>query len=158
MPDFFAGAPLMASDLQAMSDAIELLSVDFVSYSTTWAASAGTPSIGNGTLTARQRTVGSLVHVEITLVAGSTTNVGTAGAYWLFTVPYAAAGQAQGTVAILDSGVNEWAGVARISGGTSHIELFKTQSGGRLVNNSPMASLFASGDSMGVSIWYRRTV
>lgn len=47
------------------------------SWTPTFTASGGGFSLGNGTLTARYATLGKVVHIEITLVRGTTTSFGT---------------------------------------------------------------------------------
>lgn len=56
------------------------------SYTPTWSANAGTPTIGNGSLTGSWRP-GSEVFFRITLTIGSTSTFGTGGNAWSFTLP-----------------------------------------------------------------------
>jgi hypothetical protein len=54
-------------------------------YSVVW--TGGSPSIGNGTLTARYSQIGKQVFYQIHFIAGSTTNFGSG--QWLFSLPVA---------------------------------------------------------------------
>lgn len=49
----------------------------WISYTPTLAASGGSPTIGNGTLTASYIQIGKTVHFKVRIVRGSTTNFGT---------------------------------------------------------------------------------
>jgi len=123
----------------------------WTTYTPTWTASAGAVAIGNGTLTGRYRLIGKTVDFEISLVAGSTTTYGTAGAYWTIGAP--TVGNAVASYAyplrLFDAGVLEYAGIAASATATT-FELFKPVSG-RILNNSPFT--FGSGDSL----WFNGT-
>jgi hypothetical protein len=60
------------------------------SYSPSWTAATTNPSLGNGALTGRQKTVGKRCDVKIELTIGSTTTVGS-GQY-SFSVPALSSG------------------------------------------------------------------
>lgn len=61
----------------------------WTSYTPTWAANGGTPTVGNGTLTGRWARNGEVIRVAINLVLGSTSSIaGTS--VWRFGYPPAA--------------------------------------------------------------------
>lgn len=158
-PTMAVGTPLLAEDLDAQNDQIETNSGILDAWSTytpTWTASAGTPSIGNGSLSGRYKKNGRTAHLAIQLTAGSTTSYGTAGAYWIFSLPagHTAAATAVGTALGLDAAVSEYGGYCRLNSGGTTIELFKPVSG-RWVNNSPWT--FGNGDQLWISLTYETT-
>ena len=65
-------------NLKAMSE--------WTSYTPTWAATGGTPTIGNGSLTGNYAAYGDVLLLRINLTIGSTTSMGTTTA-WSFTLP-----------------------------------------------------------------------
>jgi hypothetical protein len=95
---FAAGQFLTADDLQAMVDQIDSLTAPgWTSYTPSWGSSGTAPAIGNGTLSGRYRRAANsdLVEVEIKLVFGSTTTVGTGLYNWGLPVNAAAAAVTQ---------------------------------------------------------------
>jgi len=56
-----------------------------IGYTPTW--TAGAAAIGNGALTGYYARVGNLVYVQLYLLVGSTTNLGSGG--WVFSLPIA---------------------------------------------------------------------
>lgn len=74
---------------------------EWTSYSPTWTATGGTPTIGNGTLSGSYILAGDLLVLRIELVIGSTTSLGTT-TVWRFSLPSGITG----------SGFNVTAGVA----------------------------------------------
>lgn len=154
-----AGTPVLAEDLDAQNDQIDLLSTPaldaWTSYTPTWTVSAGSVSIGNGSLSGRYMKVGRTVDVVINWQAGSTTTYGTAGAYWQFSLPsgHSSVLQAVGVVALLDAGTLEYGGYCKTFAGTV-LEMFKPVSG-RIVNNSPFT--FGTSDSLSITIRYENT-
>lgn len=121
-----------------------------------WTASAGSPAIGNGTLTGRYRRQGKTYDLAIFLLGGSTSNYGTAGAYWIFDISGMAGFVATpasvlfgGLVSGLDVTVIEYSGMCRVYGAGTQIELFKPVSG-RWTNTSPWT--FGTGDYIGINL------
>lgn len=85
---------LVAGDTSALvtkfndhRDALKALTEASGTYSVAWTASAGTPAVGNGTLTGRYAQSGKWVDFLIELTFGSTTTMGTAGSTQRFTLP-----------------------------------------------------------------------
>lgn len=60
----------------------------WTSYTPVWTAFAGTPSIGNGTLTGSYNRIGKTIFVQVNLKMGSTTTFGTD--IWFFSLPVTA--------------------------------------------------------------------
>lgn len=145
-----------AAEFAQVTDAIDAAQGAWPTYTPSWWASAGTPSVGNGTLTGQYMKTGRTVHLSLTLIAGSTTTFGTAGAYWRFGLPtsHVAAAIASGVITALDPGGSEYGGVARIRDGWTYMELYRPVSG-RWYNNNPWT--MASGDDLNVSITYQTT-
>lgn len=88
---FLAGERLTAARLNAE------LGLEWTDYTPTWVTSGTQPSIGNGTLKGRWTRVGGLIHLRISMVAGTTTTFGTNA--WSFGLPVTAAA---------DSAFNPW--------------------------------------------------
>lgn len=65
-------------NLKAMSE--------WTAYTPTWAATGGTPTLGNGTLEGNYAKYGNMLLLRIQLTIGSTTSMGTTTA-WTFTLP-----------------------------------------------------------------------
>lgn len=58
----------------------------WTTYTPSWTATGGTPTLGNGTLNGEYIQVGALLLWRVTLVWGSTTSAGTT-TLWNFTIP-----------------------------------------------------------------------
>jgi hypothetical protein len=67
----------------------------WISYSPTWATTAGSVAINNGTLSGRYSKIGRQVTVQINWVAGTTTSFGTAGGNWNWGLPFTSASTAE---------------------------------------------------------------
>lgn len=66
-----------------------LLTPKWSTYSPTWGGSNGSQLIGNGTILAQYMRIGTKCIVKISLVKGSTTNMGSGGTGYTFTLPVA---------------------------------------------------------------------
>lgn len=86
-PTFLAGELPDADKFTEVSNFMIAETAAWTSAAPTWTASAGSPSLGNGTLTGRYKRIGKTVDFQLRLTIGSTTTVGTAGAFWSFTIP-----------------------------------------------------------------------
>lgn len=152
MATFVTGQPLDAADLEALVDA-------WTTYTPTWTASAGTPSIGNGTLGGRYQKMGRTVHLQITLLGGTTTTIGTAGAYWNLGLPpgHTTTARFVGAAYILDSGTSEYAVMCSIDPGGTVVNLYRADSSGdgRRLNNSIFT--FGNLDTVTLTITYETT-
>ncbi len=63
----------------------------WASYTPTWTATGGTPTLGNGTLSGSYVLYGGMCHFKMTLLWGSTTTA-TSTTNWTFTMPTGIAG------------------------------------------------------------------
>jgi len=133
VPTVAAGQIILADDHNS-----HLLA--WTAYTPTWASSAGSVAIGNGTLSGRYRKVGKTVDFVVALTAGSTTTYGTAGAFWSFGLPPIGVPTMPFVfpLRMIDTLTLEYEGFAIAAAGGSTVELFKPVSG-RILNNSPFA-------------------
>lgn len=117
-------------------------------YAPTWAATAGAPSIGNGSLGAAYIRRGEFCRVTGTLSIGSTTS--TVGTTWTMSVPYVASRNEIGSIFIQQTGtgLKQYAGSCAIFSGTSSIQFFPSVGTTALGVASPAA--WVTGD---VLIW-----
>lgn len=125
---FGAGDVLTAAQMngiQAAGDA----------YTPTWTTSAGTPAIGNGTLTGKYFRIGKMIDFRIELVCGSTTTFGTAGSTWRLTLP----------VTPLSTKRHRWLGTAYDSGVADYTVY------GRFITAGPYLEIVAQPTSAGSS-------
>lgn len=119
----------------------------------TWTASAGTPAIGDGTLSARYKLLGKTRPFQIRLVWGTTTTGGTAGATWQFTVPGGGtvASDFDGSGHVFDTSANAiYTLTWRVLNGGTVIRMWRNDASPsvEMVNNF---ITFASGDVIVVS-------
>jgi hypothetical protein len=75
-----------AADLQTLADIVTALTASWTTYAPTWSSATGSPSIGNGTITAGYRQVGKTVDYSGQLIIGSTTTVAGTG-QWRMSMP-----------------------------------------------------------------------
>ena len=123
-----------------------------------WINNSGGPaSIGNGSLTGTAQRTGNVIFYTIDLVAGTTTNFGTGGGYFYFTLPSpfntVNAKEAGGYCRVLDSGVQEYYGWSQMSTGSGQI-VGKVNSfnGGNVTTASPMT--FGTADEIHLQGWF----
>lgn len=117
MTTFYALQKLRASTLQALSDQVDSLTAPgWTSYTPVWTAAGTAPVLGNGALLGRYRRPAGAdtITVEINLTLGSTSTTGTSD--WRFSLPVnaSASSLAVGDAWLLDSGVTERSGTARL--------------------------------------------
>lgn len=151
IPTILGGYTPLGDDWDSITDLLTALTAAPTVYVPTWTASAGSPSVGNGTLTGAYRRIGKHVDFVINLVGGSSSNYGTAGAYWAFGLP------ALGNVAyyyawpcrLLDAGTAEYTAIGATNVGSATVELFKTSASGRVTNNGLFT--FGTGDMMWIN-------
>ena len=120
---------------------------EWTTYTPTWTATGGTPTIGNGTLTGAYIQAGDLCHFWFRFVMGSTTSVGTTTG-WTFGLPVAVAGGAALVfpVLALDSGTALYHGMATVLGGESTFAPVGNASGFGWGYNSPFT--FVTNDTL----------
>ncbi|ENZ1760016.1 glycosyl hydrolase family 28-related protein [Pseudomonas aeruginosa] len=123
-------------------------------YTPTWAQSTATPSIGNGTLTGSFVRSGHMCHLQLELIAGSTTTFGDSASAYRFSLPFPghlSFNQRGFPVKIYDSSAGtDFTGWASIAAGSSE---FTISFGGQQVRaSSPMT--WANGDTLQCSFSY----
>ena len=100
----------------------------WVTYTPTWTAYTGTPSLGNGTITGRYCKVGKMVTVTVSLNFGSTTSVAGTST-WYIGLPITSAGSGHGVWIAYESGVKYYTGVLQVSPGATRINSFYAPDG-----------------------------
>lgn len=91
----YLGLPRSATDtggvvaqLNGIVDGIDAKFAPWTTYTPVWSQSNGTVlAIGNGVLTGRYRQLGKTVHWMVTWERGSTTNAGTTGQKYIWSLP-----------------------------------------------------------------------
>ncbi|HEJ1113980.1 TPA: hypothetical protein SLU31_001749 [Pseudomonas aeruginosa] len=123
-------------------------------YTPTWTQTSSTPAIGNGTLTGNYVRAGHMCHVQIELVAGSTTTFGDAASGYRFSLPFPghlSFNQRGFPVRIYDTSAGaDFTGWASIGAGQDYITI---SVGAQQVRaTSPMT--WANGDTLQCSFSY----
>lgn len=136
------GTGIVTSGASTFSGAVTIggtsLTAAWSTYAVAWTASAGTPAIGNGTLSGRYRQIGKCVDFFIGLAAGTTTTYGTAGAYWIFSLPASVQGGIWPISAFgFDQGVLEYPLQGVLGYNTTSTVVLLKPGSGRHLNNSP---------------------
>lgn len=124
-----------------------------LSYTPSWTATAGSPAIGNGTISGSYYIDGKQVTCRVNFTVGSTTTL--AGTAWGFSVPYAsgAAESSAAAVKALDSGTAHRIGTASLPAGTSSVSIFSdNDAGSGWGTTTPFT--WATGDTFYFSITY----
>ncbi len=150
VPAFAALQKIRAPRLQTLADIATALTAAWTPYVPTWTASAGSPSIGNGTLAGAYRRVGKTLDFQVDLLYGSSSSAGTGGAYWLLSLPsgMTAARHFHGAGHYLETGATEYQCTWRVVAGATVLEFFRESA--RLTNTSPIAVL-STGDRLTAS-------
>lgn len=105
---------IVGADLTIGTDVVNTA---WTSYTPTWTGSTGSPSLGNGTVSAAYKRIGKTMFFRIHYTFGTTTNFGSGA--WAFTIPVAANGvSAMPAVCIQSVGSNRWPATGWISGTT----------------------------------------
>lgn len=123
----------------------------WTSYTPTWAATGGTPTIGDGTLTGEYIEAGELCHARVRLTIGSSTTIAGTTA-WNFSLPFTSVGAAAGSVLVYDASAAMSAGTAMIQSGAA-IMFAHIQGTGLVGNAIPMG--WVNTDYMQLSVTYR---
>lgn len=152
---FSANAVLTASELNThLRDNLKALT-EWTSYTPTWTATGGTPTLGTGTLEGRYIKAGNLLHLRLALVWGSTTSAaGTT--LWTFSLPSGVTFSGlenQGPATAYDSSTQTVAlGYTYGASGASTFETIFTGANQRLGLTIPWT--WASGDRFQVNATY----
>ena len=122
----------------------------WASYTPTWTATGGTPTVGNGTLSGSYIAYGDVCTFQMSLVLGSTTSLGTTTA-WAFSLPVTASGANDVFAAYVH---DAWTGIYPAVGiGSSTTVQLRAASGGTVGYNTPFT--WVSGDGLAISGTYR---
>lgn len=125
----------------------------WITYTPSWTATGGTPTLGNGTLSGRFTRAGYLVHFSFYFLFGSTTSVGTTTA-WTWTLPVTMSSSAPTylpfSAYFLDSGVSEYIGMARRNSTTT----FRVLTLGAAYTEYNKPFTWTNGDSLTVTGTY----
>jgi DNA-binding beta-propeller fold protein YncE len=128
----------------------------WTTYTPTWTANVGIPVIGNGTLAGRYLQIGKTVFFAINLTAGSTTTFGTAGNFWIFSLPVTASASAfavGGSAYVEDAGTKVYVANPRFNTTTTIVvdQTNETTSGSV---GSTMPFTWATGDILRLAAFY----
>lgn len=141
--------PVRAGDLDTMTDALEALTAVWTSYTPALTSTAGSPTVGNGTLVGRYRQLGKTVDVRIVLTWGSTTTYGVGGNPSI-SLPVTPLDFPQAAYAVLqDFGTNTFTGGAIFE---SVSKVTPLSASGALTNASPFT--WAVNDKLVLSATY----
>lgn len=142
---------LTAADLNThVRDNLKAAS-EWTTYSPTWTATGGTPTVGDGTLDGRYILVGNLMHFRLVLVWGST-SAAAGTTLWTFTLPGGtsfAGPENQMAATAYDSSVNGVAMGYAYSNTTTSFQAIFTGTGQRLGLSLPFS--WATGDRFQVT-------
>lgn len=110
------------------------------SYSTTWSGSVSNPTLGNGTLAATYSRSRDTIRINIDLVIGATTTLGSG--YWSFSLPFtkdaSSTNHAIGTAHISCAG-NYYVGAVVVSPGDNYLTVYVNGTGTQMGSASPGA-------------------
>lgn len=144
--DFSSGDVLTAANLNALGT--------WTAYTPTWTASGGTPSLGNGSLTAKYIRINNLVIVKMFLVWGSTTSAaGTTE--WRFSYPITPSGtslfEQLGSALVHDATLGYHSGVSMYVNSTTFAAVANV-SGSTVGSSVPMT--WTTNDKLSVLLTY----
>ena len=126
---------------------------EWTSYTPTWTATGGTPTIGNGSLTGRYIKAGNLCHFTVRLALGSTSSLGTT-TQWAWALPFTATASSVASVFIYDVGNAYFVAAAPITSGASAFGVVSDGLSTGIGYLQPMTWSAANGDNMTVSGTY----
>lgn len=127
----------------------------WAAFSPTWSGSTGSPSLGNGTISAAYSVSGKNVNFRINLTWGSTTAAGS-GAYG-FTLPFAPVNDtACGAVLVDSSATLRWSATAWINAGSGVFRLLPALNAGSAGVAGTVPFTFATGDQIIIGGTYER--
>ncbi len=142
---------LTAADMNThVRDNLDALQT-WTSWTPTWTATGGTPTLGNGTLTGSYIAYGDFCTFQMSLVLGSTTSLGTTTA-WAFSLPVTASGANDVFAAYVQDGGTGIYPAVGIKGSSTTVQL-RAASGGTVGYNAPFT--WVNGDGLAISGTYR---
>lgn len=106
----------------------------WTAYTPTWTAATTNPTLGNGTVVGRSRTIGKTMELWIKLTWGSTTSAASTGG-WRFTIPAAVQpDQLMGVYVDDNSASQRWTGQCRMLGAANgdNMRMVVTAGGGAI--------------------------
>lgn len=134
--------------------AYNYIDLPYTTYTPTWAATGGSPAIGNGTLIGAYERQGAKCFVNIKLTSGSGTTW--AGTAWTFSVPYTATRDQTGSAVVVDATTGKiYHGICEIAAGASVVRAVVADP----VTNDYVGSAIpfawaAAGDRLTLDIWF----
>lgn len=142
VPTFLAGELADADKFLEVTNFMTATTAAWTSWAVAWTASAGTPAIGNGTLTSHYRRLGKTIDFRINLTAGTTTTFGTAGAAFRFDIPAGLTSVLThtGSGLFLDAsaGNQRYPLMWHIDASANLFRLWRTNNDTELLNNAPV--------------------
>lgn len=125
----------------------------FGTYTPTWTGSVTNPAIGNGVLTGRYVINGRVAYVDIRLMIGSTTTMGSG--FWTFSLPLLAVdttSQVGGSAMVLNNTVRYWHLIPLLNTTGKILLNMIDASAGQASATIPMT--WTTNDSASISMWY----
>lgn len=126
---------------------------NFGTYTPTWTGTVSNPSIGNGTLTGRYLLNGRICYVDIDLMIGSTTVVGSGR--WDFSLPINAVdttAQVGGSAMVLDNTTRFWHLIPML---TTVNKIFMNMIDDSAAQAGPLVPMtWTTNDHASISMWY----
>lgn len=119
----------------------------WTAYTPVWSAITTNPTLGNGTISGRSRTVGKSMSVWLRLTWGSTTSAASTGS-WRFSLPAAVLADQLLSVYLDDNSASQrWAGQARLLGAATGDNMrIVVTAGGGAVGGATTPFTWATGD------------
>lgn len=121
------------SEVESLNDAIEG-SGAWTSYTPAWTGAGSNPSLGDGTIQAAYKRIGSTVHFRIWVTCGSTTTYGSSA--WSFALPTSSKASSTHLVQalLIDSGTTYYPSYGIVSAGASTLALMVSTASGSYVS------------------------
>lgn len=149
------------ADIQALADAIDAdvaaQMAAWTSYTPTFGAAGGSPTIGAGTIAGRYKKIGRLVTASVYLLFGTGGNVGTGG--FTISLPVAAANITDmawlGAARLRDlsaGGNGHFVGISEVIAGATTMSLYGGTSGQQVTGTAPFT--WVATDFLRASVTY----
>jgi len=145
---FTSGQVLTAAELNEIGDV--------QTYTPTWTATGGTPTIGNGTLTGKYTVINNWCSGSISMALGSTSSI-SGTTEWRWSLPVSAANSSLfdtlGAALVSDTGTSLYRGVA-IYVPTNNIGVYASESAFSVSATTPFTFTPANADKVTISFAY----